>query len=228
MLLCDVCNAGCHASCMWLPLEAVGDVWLCSSCWKASGDGRNLQWRPGSGGQERRPSAARQAQRAAEPQPAAAVEPAAEQRQQPQRLLAATEPQAVDSRTERLLLEVGLRSESRRAAVPVARWAPRHLAGCEGRLDQWLQGRLAASSHATLASQRSQFEQFVGLAAMPAAQQPGQLARQLACWVMGRAQNGYKLSTIELGVHAVVQAAGARGCAWAAAAGVEARMARWR
>ena len=224
LLLCDLCNAGCHASCMGVPLASIGEWWLCASCWAVSSGGQHLQWRADAGPRQR-PEAGRRAaqeqraQQAAGGSPAEralAAVPAAAQQQQAQvrQDRAAAQPASLDSRTERLLSEALLRSGSRRAAVPVARWAPQHLAGAERRLDQWLAGRLAASSRATLAGQRRQFGQFRELAGLPTAPGPEQLARQVACWVMGRSENGYKLSTIELGVHAVLEDAGAH---WSAA-----------
>lgn len=202
MLLCDVCNAGCHATCMGLDCQAVGEWWLCATCWQSSGRGQRLTLRQPTEAQPQQAAdtPARQAPRAAGGQRAEA--PAAPA---PVARVAAATP-AVDGRTQRLLTEAVLRSAGRTRAVPVARWAPEYLAGADHRLETWLRARLAASSHTTFESQCSQFEQFRALAALPEAATPEQLARQLACWAMGRADNGYKLSTIELGVHAVQQA----------------------
>lgn len=112
----------------------------------------------------------------------------------------------LDRRTLRFLAEREQQPPVTRA-VPVQQWDPRFLSGAPQLLPAWLAGRLAASSHRSLESQRTQFRQFQQLAGMPAATVPEQLVEQLACWVMGRSEHGYKFSTIELGIYAVLDGA---------------------
>lgn len=118
-----------------------------------------------------------------------------------------------DPRTQRWLAERERLQPARQQAVPVTEWEPQYLTGAAARLPAWLHGRLADSSHQSLQSQRQQFRLFGQLANMPPAVTAATLTEQLACWVMGRAENGYKFSTIELGVYAVLDEA-ARTSGW--------------
>ena len=120
---------------------------------------------------------------------------------------AAAVPSFLDSRTQRLLLEQRSAQRAARAPVPMEQWDRRFLADAPAHLPAWLRGRMADSSHATLASQRGQFSRFLELAGMQPAATAPQLAHQLACWVMGRAENGFKFSTLELGIYAVIDEA---------------------
>ena len=180
MLLCDLCNAGCHAHCAGVALDDVGEYWYCPACWAASDQGRLLVRRDAAGGVVGDAAADG-------PLGAAAVPLSA----------------ALDSRTRRLLLEQQSVQREVRAPVPLEQWDQRFLAGAPAQLSGWLRGRLAESSHSALATQRGQFTRFLELSGMPLAATAGELAHQLACWVMGRAENGFKLSTIELGIYAV-------------------------
>lgn len=102
----------------------------------------------------------------------------------------------------------------RTAAVPVQQWDPRYFSGDSAVLAAWLRGRLSEASHSTFEAQQHQFAQFRELAGWGPAASPQQLEQQLAHWVMGRSENGYKFSTIELGIYAVAdQALRSRG--WA-------------
>ena len=126
-------------------------------------------------------------------------------------------PAWADGRTQRLILEQRSAQRESCTPVPMQQWDRRYLADAPAHLPAWLHGRLVESSHSTLHSQRGQFRLCLQLAGMPQAATAGQLAHQLACWVMGRAENGFKFSTIELGIYAVadeaVRASGWRGLA---------------
>ena len=122
-------------------------------------------------------------------------------------------PSWADGRSQRLILEQRSAQRGSRVPVPMQQWDSRYLADAPAHLPAWLHGRLADSSHCTLQSQRGQFRLYLQLASMPQAATAGQLAHQLACWVMGRAENGFKFSTIELGIYAVADEA-VRACGW--------------
>ena len=67
-----------------------------------------------------------------------------------------------------------------------------------------LNGRLAQSTHGAYASQQREFAAFCTRAGLPPPGTAAQLAEHLACWVMGWSENGFKFSTIELGIYAVL------------------------
>ena len=85
--------------------------------------------------------------------------------------------------------------------VAVTNWSPEFSADIEARLDAFLLGDRAASTVRSYACQQRQYALFCQMLSVPDARrfEP----RTIAQWVMGRADHGYKLSTVELGVHAI-------------------------
>lgn len=79
-----------------------------------------------------------------------------------------------------------------------------------GSLAAFLRSAQAPSTQATYASQQHQYRQFCLQLGMPS---PADCFQPdvLAAWIMARSVHGYKLSTIELGVHAVCHLARQHG-----------------
>ena len=101
-------------------------------------------------------------------------------------------------------MEETRRSRSHVTALqPMHRWdeeAWRELRQPE-QLDAFLASGRAESTLATYASQRRQFLQFCQQLGVEGEQR---FSAQVLCqWIMGRSQHGYKLSTIEIGLHAL-------------------------
>ena len=72
---------------------------------------------------------------------------------------------------------------------------------CTDRAVAFLQRARAPSTLATYAVQREQFAQFCEVMGVTG---DDRLSADMLCrWIMGRSENGYKLSTIELGLHAI-------------------------
>ena len=68
-------------------------------------------------------------------------------------------------------------------------------------LEEFLVSARAEATQATYESQRRQFLQFCQQLGVDGEQR---FSTQVLClWIMGRAQHGYKLSTIEIGLHAL-------------------------
>ena len=88
--------------------------------------------------------------------------------------------------------------------TPLAAWTPEFWAGLRAgnALTAFLRTSQAASTRSSYASRQLQYQRFCDLLGMPSADACFHVDT-LAAWVMGRSQYGYKLSTIELGVHAV-------------------------
>ena len=96
--------------------------------------------------------------------------------------------------------------------IPLSAWTPdfwqRLTAGDS--LSRFMRTSQAQSTQATYASQQRQYQNFCQLLGMHT---PSACfhADVLAAWVMGRSTHGYKLSTIEQGVHAVCSLARQHG-----------------
>ena len=103
-----------------------------------------------------------------------------------------------------LRLERLRRSANPTRPTPLAAWTPEfwHSLTAGDALDQFLRSCHAPSTQATYASQQRQFQEFCRMLGAPSAAACF-THDVLAAWVMGRSTHGYKLSTIELGIHAV-------------------------
>lgn len=93
--------------------------------------------------------------------------------------------------------------------VPVRQWGEEYMQRLTGRWQDFLQLDLANSTHRAYGWHQDQFRQFCRLAGLP--ERPTE--RAVAQFVVGRAQHGYALSTIEQGVYALAR--------WALDLGVE-------
>jgi len=98
---------------------------------------------------------------------------------------------------------------SSRQPVPVSRWDRSYADRLEADWDRLLQLDLASSTHKTYTYHQEQYRTFCSL--MGRRERPE--AHTLAQFVIGRAQHGYALSTIEQGVYAVQR--------WGADLGIE-------
>lgn len=100
-------------------------------------------------------------------------------------------------------LELGRRSRHVGCANPLSAWeaAIWDDLRAQAAVDAFLAGARAASTQATYEVQRRQFLQFCVMLGVRGSDRftPAVLCR----WVMGRSLNGYKLSTIELGLNAI-------------------------
>jgi integrase len=87
----------------------------------------------------------------------------------------------------------------RNKPVPVAQWGGDYAARLEGDWQRLLQLDLASSTHRSYAYHQRQYSEFCRLMGRRELPDPHTLAQ----FVVGRAQHGYALSTIEQGVYAV-------------------------
>lgn len=93
--------------------------------------------------------------------------------------------------------------------VPVQEWGRGYVTQLQENWRDYLQLDLANSTHRSYDYHQRQFKEFCRLAGLPVEPAP----RALAQFVIGRAEHGYALSTIEQGVYAVAR--------WALDLGVE-------
>lgn len=93
--------------------------------------------------------------------------------------------------------------------VPVQEWGRGYMAQLQENWRDYLQMDLANSTHRAYDYHQRQFKEFCRLAELPVKPAP----RALAQFVIGRAEHGYALSTIEQGVYAVAR--------WALDLGIE-------
>ena len=107
-----------------------------------------------------------------------------------------------------VLLEQMRRTGQPGRPTSLSAWSPEfwQRLACGDGLTQFLRTAHAPSTIAAYASQQRQFQLFCQMLGVPSPQQCFH-PDVLAAWVMGRSVHGYKLSTIELGVHAVCQLA---------------------
>lgn len=97
--------------------------------------------------------------------------------------------------------QLGGRRSDRPNPVSLSEWDAGFLQGLDANWQQYLQLDLAAATHRTYNSQQQQYRQFCGLLH----REPLPDAHTLAQFVVGRAMQGYALSTIEQGVYAVAR-----------------------
>lgn len=98
-----------------------------------------------------------------------------------------------------------IRSEQRanQRPVPVQEWGQSYVDGLQSNWRHYLQMDLANSTHKAYDYHQRQFKEFCRMAGFPPRPEP----RALAQFVIGRAEHGYALSTIEQGVYAVARMA---------------------